>query len=280
MEERESLACRDGKDDQPPPPPLSPLPPPPPYIPVSLPVEQAGISKRPPETYVVHFPRDQVYRVPPPENARIAESHRPKNNNKSSGKGGGGGGGCSLCRLIIIALILVALGISIFIAMVLTLYSPKYPEFSLEHFHAKSNGNNSSPRKNNNNNYSVSLTIKNPNERMEVQYGSGKMSLKFKGKVIASGKYLSTQQEAAKEIVVLETLHGNKKSLTKSMAKSLMNNKDKHPKSMVLIIYVPIKITSWAITSQKYLIVTCDFKVKMHAKTGTKIISQECGTKL
>lgn len=265
MEERESSACRDGKDDQPP-------PPPPPYGQVSLPVGQAGMTKRPPETYVVHFPRDQVYRVPPPENARIAENHRPKNNKKSSGKGGGGG--CSLCRLIIIALILIALGISIFIAMVLTLYSPKYPEFTLKNFHVKSNVNSSARKTNNNNNYSVSLAIKNPNERMEVEYGSGKMSLKYKGKVIASGKYLSTRQEAAKEIVVRETLHGTNKSLTKSMA-----NKDKHPKSMVLIIYVPIKIKSWAITSQKYLIITCDFKVKMVSKKGTKIISQECGTK-
>ncbi|PNY08438.1 late embryogenesis abundant hydroxyproline-rich glycoprotein [Trifolium pratense] len=38
-----------------------------------------------PGTYVVRVPKDQIYRVPPPENARIAEQHRSAPRRETNG---------------------------------------------------------------------------------------------------------------------------------------------------------------------------------------------------
>lgn len=263
MEERESPAG-DGKDE----PPLncSSLPP------LPRPPGMAEASSH--ETYVVRFPKDQVYRVPPPENARIVESFRPRNNQKSCA-----GGATSFCRLVFIVLVIATLAIVSLIVANLILYNPKSPEFSIVHFHAKNlpsqkyghGHHNQKPE------YSILLRLENPNKRMNIHYGKGRISLNFKGKEIGFGRYSSKDQGALKQIQVVETLHSTKKALPNSIQKSL--NDEKHPKHMILKIEVPIKVSSWLKKLDKNLIVTCDFKVNGLAKKSRNIIqSQECRT--
>ncbi|KAJ0086574.1 hypothetical protein Patl1_08502 [Pistacia atlantica] len=54
-------------------------------------------------TYVVQIPKDQVYRVPPPENALIVERH-DKEKAKSCCS-------CCICCGVFIAIVVIAIGI-------------------------------------------------------------------------------------------------------------------------------------------------------------------------
>ncbi|PQM42818.1 hypothetical protein Pyn_34944 [Prunus yedoensis var. nudiflora] len=73
-------------------------------------------------TYIVRVPKDQIYRVPPPEHATIVERHRNPGVNKKC---------CSYCCLGIIAFII--LFIITLVAVILTMLAKSGdPKFSVE----------------------------------------------------------------------------------------------------------------------------------------------------
>lgn len=68
-------------------------------------------------TYVVQVPKDQIYRVPPTHNSRIADLH--KNRPPPSGKGSGCCK-CFLCLFLLVLIILIVLGIIVGISIPLS----------------------------------------------------------------------------------------------------------------------------------------------------------------
>lgn len=213
------------------------------------------------ETYVIQIPRDQVYRVPPPEHAKIVESRQNLFHDNKRKCGG---------RWILIFLAIIIIGFGIFVTLNV-LSKPKSPEFSITHFNkrnARSSNHHSNPE------YDISLQVSNPNEKMEVHYGAGNVALIFKGHKIANGRWPLIQQEAEKSNKFDEKLSGAKEALPGWIEK---NMNDKFPKALILKIDVPIEIKSWVKTLKKGLIVRCDLQVNTLAE-GAKLLSQKCET--
>ncbi|XP_022843000.1 NDR1/HIN1-like protein 13 [Olea europaea var. sylvestris] len=259
MEERK-CPSEDGKDE---PPSSNSMA----LVPGPLPLENS-------ETYIVQIPRDQVYRVPPPENAKIVESHRrpPQDRKKKACFGGS-------CWWIILAFALIGLTVGISVGVTRALYKPRYPTFSVTKIHVKNleqfinghHGSSHSPE------YDVTLKAHNPNERMDVSFkgAAGKASIEFKKQKIARGGVPNLTLDPNGSTNIPLVLHGTKASIENDIKKSLDGTK---PKLMHLNIEVPMEVKSWAKTVQKDAAINCDIKVDSLLRKTTKILSQECQT--
>ncbi|XP_075481371.1 NDR1/HIN1-like protein 13 [Primulina tabacum] len=230
-----------------------------------------------PGTYVVQIPRNQVYRIPPPENARIVEQHT-RNFPQKSRK-------CGFSRIICwLLLILILLGIVAGIALLVlraTLYNPKSPEFELTQFHSK-NLEQPLPNKTLSHTrppeYDITLHATNPNGRMSFSFlGAGKSSLVFKNKKIGhGGAPSSSTEEPNNPIRIPIALYGCGAPLREAIKKSLADTDE--TKSMQLEIETSIEFNSWARNERKDIVITCDFKVKGSLLKIPKVSSQECRT--
>ncbi|XP_060185739.1 NDR1/HIN1-like protein 13 [Lycium barbarum] len=225
-------------------------------------------------TYVVQIPRDQVYRVPPPENAKIVEEHRQPTSQKKRK--------CTCCCMVLAALLVIGIMIGIIVLIVHMLYAPKCPEFSIANVHFKNvtlpqNGHqkNKSPPQTHPQ-FEIDLKIVNVNERMDVAFGkgnNGKATLTFKKHEIGQGKYPSISQKPKDSTNSHFNLGVGK--LPGDIAKSL--DDDKKPIPLTLSIQAPMEITSWAKNLKKDMTVTCDFDVES-VKNKSKIKSEDCTT--
>ncbi|TKY60294.1 hypothetical protein E2542_SST17390 [Spatholobus suberectus] len=166
----EEQAPRNNTDD--PAAALPPLPPPP------------GRHGHGHDTYIVQFPKDQVYRVPPPENALIVEQYRNPTTEKKRRRC------CCFCSrrfLLTLAIIVVAVvaiaGITL--ATLFFVFKPKAPGFTVSHVAVRGNKNSE---------YEVSLRVKNPNGRLGIGYENGDVSLLFRETKAATGKFPTLKQ--------------------------------------------------------------------------------------
>lgn len=223
-------------------------------------------------TYVVQIPRDQVYRVPPPENAKIVENHRQPDTQKKRK--------CTCCCWVFSAILLIGILIGIIVLIIHTIYAPKSPEFSITNVHFKNVTQPSNGQKNKSHpqavvpQFEIDLKIVNVNERMDVSFGKGDngiATLSFKNHEIGHGKYPSISQKPKDSTNSQFNLDAGK--LTGDFQKSL--NDDKKPIPMTLTINAPMEITSWAKTLKKDVTVTCDFDVES-VKGKSKIKSEDC----
>lgn len=223
------------------------------------------------ETYVIQIPKDQIYRIPPPENAFFVERHGKKpveQKNKSRPK----------CWVWITGSILVVLALIIAIILVTLsiVYRSKSPSFSVAHVLVK-HAQNSTHKHSQSAGYTISLKANNPNEMMGIDYDSGGVvTLSSKGKKIATGKFPSLKQgeNGFKKIKVF--LKGTKETLPKEIEKSMKANKTKVPVSLTLNAKLRVKlklgvIKTWIIDME----VACKFKVNTLG-VGSMILSEEC----
>ncbi|XP_059318646.1 NDR1/HIN1-like protein 13 [Lycium ferocissimum] len=233
-------------------------------------------SDRSSDTYVVQIPRDQVYRVPPPENAKIVESHRtPDNNFQRKRKFG-------CCCWILLGLLVFGIIIGVTIGVIHVLYIPKCPNFSVVGVNFKnvtdpSSGHGQKNQPQQHPKFDIDLKVNNVNERMDVSFGEGKTNFVFKKHDIGQGKYPSNSQKAkGTNNVHLNLDVGSNGKLPSDLLKSLED--DKKPIVMTLMInHVPMEIKSWVKILKKDLTITCDFDVQDLTKKS-KIMPNECIT--
>ncbi|KAJ1406833.1 Late embryogenesis abundant protein [Sesbania bispinosa] len=218
-----------------------------------------------PGTYVVQVPKDQIYRVPPPENARIAENYRKTPQRETN-----------RTRCCCIVLITVFIAIIIFVGALLGgLFSivlrPKDPRFSIQSFHVK---NTTHPQ------YNITLQVYNPNSKVGVSYKEGGVvSLALKRKEIASGAYPSFFQAHHNTSEFAVSLKGSSAKFPKEVDESMRNEKKKVHVAFSLTIDVQTKMEMGLLRSgtMKYD-VTCQVTVDTLAK-ATKVLSQQCDAK-
>jgi hypothetical protein len=259
MEGRVPPAGGDETDDNP----LVGLPRPPPPPPLAFHSE----------TYVIQVPKDQIYRIPPPENALIAERLRKpgKRNKKKSRR-------CSFCLLLTGVILVVLALIGIAIATLYFVFNPKGPSFSVVQALVK-NPKSSSTHKHSQPGYEISLRVKNPNEFMGIYYRSGGVAtLSFKGKKIAKGKFPRSYQDMKKSTKIKVVLKGSNTTLPRQIDKSVKDKKSKLPIFLALNVKFQVKmklgtIKTWIIDTD----VACKFKVRKLGM-GTKILWQKCQT--
>ncbi|KAK9037843.1 hypothetical protein V6N11_022742 [Hibiscus sabdariffa] len=192
-------------------------------------------------TYVVQVPKDQIYRVPPPENDDIVKRHREAA--KAKGKKSKG-------------------NFSTFLLCVTKLNVKQQKQGSAPTYH-------------------VTLKAKNPNEKMGIQYKSDEngANLIFWTKNLGYGNFPSLKQEVDDLSNINIKIHGLKgKTVPPNVQKSISDKKTKRQISLKLKIESPLVFNVWILKLwKKNLNVKCEFRVSTMAQ-GTKILSQKCKT--
>ncbi|RVW56261.1 NDR1/HIN1-like protein 13 [Vitis vinifera] len=214
-------------------------------------------------TYVVQVPKDQIYRVPPPENALIAERHRSPAQKKKSYR--------SRCFILCILICIIAVIVAIAAAVSSRVLHPKSPIFHIQHL-VVTKSSHSRPQ------YKITLKAKNPNSHTGITYeAGGHVSLSFKNHEIADGDCPTFSQGQKDSTVFVVPLSGSKSALPKEIERSIKSqNSTAHTSlSLSLSMDYPIKRRVWLFKRGKRLAVLCNVTVDTLAK-GTRVLSQEC----
>ncbi|XP_050379636.1 NDR1/HIN1-like protein 13 [Argentina anserina] len=232
-----------------------------------------GPIDRPNETYVIHFPKDQIYRVPPPENAIIVEKHRPVTKKKSSVRRH-----WCLALLVILLVLFFIAGITVLIWYLVV--SPKDPTFSITQVNVMKPASNDSDL-----GYEISLKAVNPNDKMSIRFNDGGgTSLLYGQKGIAKGKFSHDELDDDESDVLKLVLNGTITALPSDVQESIedtSSNTTTSPLSLNLKMSdLPLHIKygffkNW----DKKAEVECNFKVDTLGST-TKVLEQDCDTTL
>ncbi|OWM90244.1 NDR1/HIN1-like protein 13 [Punica granatum] len=238
----------------------------------------------PEHVLVVQIPKDQIYRVPPPENALIIERHRnpPKKANQKKLCGC-----CSWCSCLSIWVVILAL-VAIFV-MIRTLPStmsfaflPRVPVYRIEHFSVKNLTHSAHHENKSHLHYEITLKDENKNPVTGILYHEdGIVSLLCRGKEIAGGKYPAFNQDGKETKDVKLTLEGLNIHLPEDINKSMKSTTPKVHVPFLLEMDVPagMKIGLLKSGTLKFT-VSCNFVVDtLGEKQGTRILSQECVTR-
>ncbi|RDY01950.1 NDR1/HIN1-like protein 13, partial [Mucuna pruriens] len=200
-----------------------------------------------PGTYIVQVPKEQVYRVPPPENTYIAEQHRksPPKAAKTSGL------------------------LSGIFSMLL---SPKDPKFSIQRFKVVE----SKPHPK----YNVTLSVHNSNSKVGISYkDKSHVSLSLRKHEIASGAYPTFFQDPHDTRALGIVLKGSKARLPKEVEESITNNKKKVHLTFSLAIQILAQMKIGLLHSGKMdFDVMCKMNLDTLAK-NSRVLSQQCETK-
>ncbi|CAA0838138.1 hydroxyproline-rich glycoprotein family protein [Striga hermonthica] len=261
----------------PPPPPTAPLPtmeerlpPPPPEPPKSPPAATATTDDL--ATYVVHVPRDQIYRVPPPEHARIIELHH----NRAAAGRPAGARRRTLCWAAAVPITLIIAAVVAILALRATLYRPSPPSFAVVGLRAKNLAGPSKARTRPE--FDVILRAAgSPNPRLSVSYKgglNGSAALTFLGHKIGLGK---VRDPSGAHVELPVVLAGSQTGLTREVEKGLTDGSKE--KRMALKAEVAMEIGSWVRNEKRNVKISCDFRVKNSLASGpAKITYQLCET--
>ncbi|KAG5573292.1 hypothetical protein H5410_063058 [Solanum commersonii] len=215
-------------------------------------------------TYVVQVPKDQIYRVPPPENAIIIENHRNKINQQ---------GGSSLVGIII--------GLVIGLTKLLTKHND--PQFNVKQVMVKKLNKNHRDKRPHYQ-YNVTIEAKNTNQMSRISYnyrGDRGISLFFKQKNIARGDFPELEQDP-KSLIDFEVILGNGDidKLPEEVERSMNSTNSKNQRlCLSLSMDVPIEFKVWGISSMnKNIRVSCSLIVNILTK-NSHVINQKCLSK-
>ncbi|XP_008795594.2 NDR1/HIN1-like protein 13 [Phoenix dactylifera] len=252
----------------------APLPPPPPPLEAKPAAAPANPSPTPrlTETYVVQVPKEQIYRIPPPENAKLVEQYRNNHNNRHQRRP------IIPCLKWTIGIAVVAGILAATIAIIYFLVvRPADPSFSVTRLVLKNipNPRGGSPPKPE---YHFTMSVDNPSLRMGYSYvAGGKAILAHHGVEIAVGKTQAFHQGYQNTTTYQLVLQGSHILLPKQIQSSLKGSKDVIPLSLMIEFSVR-KTIGVLEMGNKSMDVTCDIKVSGLTKEA-RIVSQGCKSK-
>ncbi|KQK23182.1 NDR1/HIN1-like protein 13 [Brachypodium distachyon] len=245
-----------------------------PLDPVAAPAVRAGHLKPPPGgTYVVHVQKDQVYRVPPPENAYLAERYRAERASAGKSSCAPSSSSCSPCLLRALgAAAAVALLLAAIVALTIVVLRPDAPSFAVDRFSVR---NASSAQRSARVDYDFFLTAVNPNNVTALWYRrGGSARLRHRGTALAEGHVGRAEDggEDATDFKVL--LRGGGQHLPKAVEKGLAGNKG--AVALHLAVEIPVQVHVGALGfATRRLAVSCEISAAGLRK-DVHISSQNC----
>lgn len=226
----------------------------------------------PPETYVVQVPKDQVYRIPSPENAsrfsRYQKSIRRKN--------------CccrclawSFCVLILLLVIIVIAGAVFYLVV-----RPKTPKYSVESiaikgFNLKNQNLTISPE------FDVTVRADNPNKKIGIYYERGSdVTVSYTGVQLCNGA-LPAFYQGSRNVTIFQTvLIGSEIHLSSALHTALVAEQNQGQVPLLVALDVPVKIKVGAIKTWKITVkVRCDVNVDK-LTSDSRIVSKKCKVKV
>ncbi|WOL18525.1 hypothetical protein Cni_G27322 [Canna indica] len=227
-------------------------------------------------TYVVQVPKEQVYRVPPPENARLVEEYRNRKNDQRCSP-------CLRCCKWLLITAFVVLVVLVLIAVVFYVSArPGVPAFTVEHLavrnHSKAAAKGLERPKLD---YDFMLSVENPSRRMGYSYEAGGQAAVVvgEGARIAAGTTPALRQGSRNTTSFRLVVRGLNTLLPKEIERSMKGSKD------AVALELRVETTArpraggmelWAMSVK----VACGVRVRDLGKDEARILSQDCSTKL
>ncbi|KAK1435485.1 hypothetical protein QVD17_01249 [Tagetes erecta] len=216
------------------------------------------------ETYVIQVPKDQIYRVPPPENAIFAEQRRnavPATKSAFSIK-------CMLLTALVLSLIVIFIT-----GICLTVADKDDPTFRVHRIYVTTKGK----AKHKQHAFDFTLRSKNTNNHAVISFDKGgKASLSFGDRSLAKGQFPMFKQESdSLKYAKLKLVSGSGKTLPKAIQKS-MNGTSHTSIKLLLGFNVPLRFKVGVFrVKRKTLSIVCNVKVKRLINRA-RILSQDC----
>ncbi|CAI8597724.1 unnamed protein product [Vicia faba] len=226
-------------------------------------------TKAPPPagTYVIQVQKDQVYRYPPPENARRFDNYTRRKSSR-----------CRCCRcfcwfigVILTLAVLLAIGAGVFYLVI----RPEAPKYSINRVSVQ--GMNLTTRSPISPEFDVSVNADNGNRKIGIYYNKDStVELFYRGVKLCNGA-LPAFYQPSNNVTVFETvLKGNNVEVAGSDRNALLNAVKKQSVPLTLKLRVPVKfkagsVKTWAFHVKVQCVVTVD---RLTAKA--KIVSRDC----
>ncbi|KAM0953936.1 hypothetical protein DsansV1_C01g0005251 [Dioscorea sansibarensis] len=233
----------------------APPPPPPP------PSESPRKSRPRSGTYVIQIPKDQIYRVPPPENATLYESYTRRTTSHRRG----------FIILTSILSILFLLSVLTAIAGLLYLFvRPRLPSVSADRLTFL-----------NLTEIDAILRASNQNDKIGFRYlPGGSLSVSYSGVPLALSPWPEVKQVPGNITVLETTLAGDGFRLTDPMQKALEEGIRQGEVPLGMKMSAPVKFFAASLTTWSFNVtVWCDVIVD-RLTADARIIAQECNTAL
>ncbi|XP_040993213.1 NDR1/HIN1-like protein 13 [Juglans microcarpa x Juglans regia] len=227
-----------------------------------------------PGTYVIHIPKDQVYRVPPPENASRYQHLARRSNRRRP---------CCLClcwsfALLAIFLVLSAVAAGIFYLVV----KPESPNYSVKAIiirglNLTTTTTSSSSVQMVSPEFDITVRSDNPNDKIGIYYQKDSSVEIFYSDVRLCNGVLPVFYQPSNNVTAFHTtLKGSGIELSGTVKNSLVEAQKRGEVPLDLKIRAPVKIKVGSVKTWKITVkVDCDITVdKLTA--DAKIVSNDC----
>ncbi|KAL3850227.1 hypothetical protein ACJIZ3_012109 [Penstemon smallii] len=221
----------------------------------------------PPSTYVVQFPREQILRYPPPENASKYQNLTRRKNNRSCCRR------CCCYTLCLLLLLVISAAVSAGVLyLVFRFKSPRYAVTNIA-----ISGMNLTSAAPISPGFDVTIRVENPNGKVGIDYLRGSVVGVFYNNVNLRDGILPAFYQPRRNVTVLETaLRGSDVVLGGTVRRSLRSAQSQRRVPFVVRVRAPVKIKvgsikTWEITFR----VNCDVVVDALSRTAG-IVSQDC----
>ncbi|CAA7401702.1 unnamed protein product [Spirodela intermedia] len=238
-------------------------PPPPPPPPLPSPPQSNGQTSRVSSTYIVQVPKDQIYRVPAPEIAYLAERYqKPRGGEQVSRPW------FTCVSRCLVVLFIVVLSLVVAVAVFYLVVRPAFPTFSVESLHTI----NSSRHDRLSVHYAVAIRIRNPSVHMGLSYERGGTAvLSNSNGNIATGKTPSFYQSSGEMRIIFLDFSG-----PAQVNKSFYSPRTKVGVSLSLSLKFPMRMKVGAVESMAIEVdVWCSFSLSSLVKES-KVMRQSC----
>ncbi|EHA8592524.1 NDR1/HIN1-like protein 13 [Cocos nucifera] len=244
-----------------------------------IPLSQENFGEKlkpPPGTYVIQVPKDQIYRVPPPENSRRLQAYTRRAHRRRCG--------CCCCLAWTAALLLLLfVAVAAAAGILYLVFQPKIPKYSVDGLSVKGFNLSSiatdlaaiSPE------FDATVRADNPNKKIGIYYRPGSsISISYDGVNLCHGVW-PTFHQAKRNVTVFKTaLTGSGIRLSAAIRDALVTAQSRRKVPLEINLQVPVRVkfgavTTWTITVK----VRCDVTVdKLTA--DSRIVSKSCSVKV
>lgn len=221
-------------------------------------------------TFVVQVQKDQIYRVPPPENAYLAERYRNERGG-GGGKKGSSSAACSPCVVRTLgALVAAAALVGAAVLISLVVLRPGVPGFSVDRITVINSTRQQRV------DFDVFLTAVNPNKMTALWYRSGTVRLTHHGTTLAKGEVgqpADGGEDAADFSVLLQGVKHNGRT-PRAVEKGYSGSKDHIALQLAVEVTVQVHVGALGF-GQRRLAVDCGITAAGLSK-DVHIASQNC----
>ncbi|KAF8751283.1 hypothetical protein HU200_012160 [Digitaria exilis] len=231
----------------------------------------------PPGTYVVQVPKDKVFRVPPPENARLFEHYTRRAKRRR---------GCScvrVCTCVLAGLLTLAVLLAALAGVMYLVFMPKRPAYTVQALAVSGlagvgNASSSafSPE------FDATVRADNPNGKIGVSYDGDKsrVSVSYGGVPLAAGEWPAFYQGPRNVTVFAARAKGSGIRLSRSLRGQMAAAERLRSVPFDVDVEVPVrlqlgKVKTWAVTARARCTVAVD-----GLAAGAKVVSRACDVKV